>query len=241
MGGASITNCLWDRASVTLDDDTFSRDYYFYNNLLRGGTIVVRYGLGGIWRIKDNLFDQTTITQSGSISNCYNGYVTGYSRLSPSDPADVLLTNAPVYRTNFLGNFYYPTNDGMLSTLINAGSRNATNAGLYHYTVSTNLIAGAQIKETNSIVDIGFHYVAVNSSGNCIDTDSDGLPDYFEDTDGDGSYNSSIDLSDWHTSDTDGDDTHDYQEYLRGRNPRVADAVSDTNNVINFQVYTPLK
>src|SRR5207247_1302064 len=44
------------------------------------------------------------------------------------------------------------------SSLINAGSRNATNVGLYHYTVRLD-----QTKETNSAVDIGYHYVALSA------------------------------------------------------------------------------
>ena len=82
------------------------------------------------------------------------------------------------------------------SPLINAGSMNATNAGLYHYTTTTN-----QVKETNSVVDIGFHYVAVNGSVEPEDTDSDGTPDYLEDADGDGATDSGEtdpnDADDW--------------------------------------------
>jgi hypothetical protein len=42
------------------------------------------------------------------------------------------------------------------------------------------------------------------------------------------------------TSDRDGDGVSDYLEYLEGRNPLVSGSVPDTNNLINFQTYTPL-
>jgi hypothetical protein len=56
------------------------------------------------------------------------------------------------------------------SAAINAGTTNADLLGLYHYTTATN-----GMKETNSLVDIGFHY------GTVSDQDGDGLPDYLED------------------------------------------------------------
>ncbi|MBI3413927.1 MAG: hypothetical protein HY043_01195, partial [Verrucomicrobia bacterium] len=58
-------------------------------------------------------------------------------------------------------------------------------AGLYHYTTTTN-----QVKETNSTVDIGFHYVATtgSSSTTLVDTDADGAPDYWEDKNGNGTF-----------------------------------------------------
>ena len=89
------------------------------------------------------------------------------------------------HQTSYLGNYYYPTNDGMLSTLIDAGSRWATNAGLYQFTTTTN-----QVKEGATMVDIGFHYVAVDSNGNPIDTNGDGIPDYLSDSNGNGSVDS---------------------------------------------------
>ncbi|MDH7501953.1 MAG: hypothetical protein QHJ82_04455 [Verrucomicrobiota bacterium] len=54
-------------------------------------------------------------------------------------------------------------------------------AGLYHHTVRPD-----QIKEENSTVDIGFHYVAADAGGVASDRDGDGLPDCFEDRNGNG-------------------------------------------------------
>jgi hypothetical protein len=209
-----------------------------YNNLFYESS--VGFGDGGDHRpnfyitFKDNLFHRCTISGNDSIYSydCdYNGYSTNYDRLTPSSPHDVILTSNIAFEAGPLGQYYQPTN----SLLINAGSRNATNAALYHYTTLTN-----QVKETNSIVDIGFHYVAVDGSGNPIDTDGDGLADYFEDSNGDGVYNTG-DISNFNNSDTDGDGVSDYLEWLQGRNPRIPNTVSDSGNLIKLRVYTPLK
>ena len=66
--------------------------------------------------------------------------------------------------------------------LTNAGSQTADLAGLYHYTTTTN-----QVKETNSTVDIGYHYVAVGTNGLPFLTWMGmGLLDYLEDANGNG-------------------------------------------------------
>ena len=137
----------------------------------------------GTWTFKDNLFDRTTVSQlAGSFTHDYNAYVTNYDHIGSYAAHDVVLTNSPTYHTGPLGRYYYPTNDGMLSLLINAGSvTNAGLAGLYHYTTTTN-----QVKETNSVLDIGFHWVAVDGQNLPVDTIWDGTPDYYEDQNGNG-------------------------------------------------------
>ena len=91
------------------------------------------------------------------------------------------------YQTGSLGGYYFPTAGSSTSftNLLNTGSRAASAAGLYHYTTTTN-----NVKESSSTVDIGFHSVAVNGSGQPMDTDADGSPDYYEDRDGDGAVDS---------------------------------------------------
>ena len=42
------------------------------------------------------------------------------------------------------------------------------------------------MKETNSIVDIGYHYVAVDANGIPFDTNTNGIPDYLDDANGNG-------------------------------------------------------
>jgi alpha-tubulin suppressor-like RCC1 family protein len=92
-------------------------------------------------------------------------------------PHDVIVTNGYKWQSSWLGSYYLPIN----SPLINHGSTNANLLGLYHFTTQTN-----QVKETNSIVDIGYHYVATDAYGNPLDTDGDGVPDFLEDANGNG-------------------------------------------------------
>ncbi|HMO99730.1 MAG TPA: hypothetical protein PKE26_11520 [Kiritimatiellia bacterium] len=126
----------------------------------------------------------------------------------------LVLTNSP-FRTGPHGTYYLDQS----SPLINAGSQAAhLEPELYHFTTATN-----HLKETNSVVDIGFHY------GTPIDTDGDGLYDYVEDGNGDGLYEpDAYDPSDWLNADTDGDGLNDHDEFLlHHTDPQNADTDGD--------------
>jgi len=146
------------------------------------------------WTVQDNLFDSVTVaTSTGSLTNSYNGYCNTATLPSPST-GNVILTTAD-YQTGPLGRFYYPTNGANLNSLRNAGSRNATNACLFQYTTTPD-----EVKETNSIVDIGFHWVSLNSQLTAAqDTDADGVFDYAEDVNSNGGYDASAGETDWLT------------------------------------------
>jgi hypothetical protein len=179
------------------------------------------------WRFYDNLFDHISLSQdSATLSTDYNAYIGPTNRLR----ADThYVTNATFTYTNGpLGRFYHHT-----TSLVDAGSRNSTNAGLYHFTTRASLL-----KETNTVVDIGFHYVVTDANGTPLDLDGDGVPDYYEDTNGNGS----VELTeiDWKNADTNGDGVNDGLELLQGRNPRGG-TLTDTNNLVNLRVFTPLK
>jgi hypothetical protein len=65
-----------------------------------------------------------------------------------------------------------------------------------------------------------------------IDTDGDGVTDYWE----------AILGTNPNLPDTDNDGVDDYTEFIQGRNPNDPNgAVSDTTGLINLQVYTPLR
>ncbi len=184
---ANITNCLFERTYVSLDDRASDQQWYFYNNLFHGGRFYYRIRADNPLALAyDNLFDGTSVSQGDRgadfTGSDYNGYVVNKSRLKPNGTNDKILANTPVYDVGPLGNtYYYPTSDGLLSTLINAGSRSASAAGLYHFTTRTD-----QTKEGSSQVDIGYHYVALGGNGEPVDTDGDGIADYLEDPNGNG-------------------------------------------------------
>jgi hypothetical protein len=227
------TNNLFDRVNTTLTLYA-PMPVLAFNNLFREGSVTFYNSVGTNWVLKDNLFDKTTLYTYTlvSLSNDYNGFVTNFTRFGPPYSAhDVILTNSPDYQTSFAGSFYIPTN----SPLINAGSRTANLAGLYHFCAVTN-----QVKETNSVVDIGFHFVAFNlGTGQPADQDGDGLADYLEDRNGNGTADAGE--TSWLLADTDGDGVNDYIELLQGRNALSGGATNDVNGVIKLQVYTPLK
>jgi hypothetical protein len=189
-----LTNCLLERVYASLATSD-GNSPYIRNSLFLGGTFNFAPNVTNAF-VKDNFFDQTVIPTNTSVytiyNGGYNGFVTGYNRLLPTNATDVVLGISPPYQAGPLGFYYQPTS----SLLINKGHTTADQVGLYHYTVTTNLVSSLEIKETNSVVDIGYHYVAVDINGNPIDTDGDGLPDYLEDTNGNGIFDAG-DLGDW--------------------------------------------
>lgn len=182
----SITNCLFERVENYTEPQFTNGTAVIENCLYYGGTIFCD-SYTGTNLIANTLFDRTQVNYNDPTNRGgFNAFVTNYSRIQPTSPSDIILANTD-YVPGPLGQFYYPTNGGNLSRLINAGSTNAYYVGLYHFTVVTNFAGGLEINETNSVVDVGFHYVALDSNGNPTDRHGDGIPDYLDpDTDGDG-------------------------------------------------------
>ncbi|MBI3851946.1 MAG: hypothetical protein HY298_16945 [Verrucomicrobia bacterium] len=194
-GGNSTTvivnNNLFYRSSFSASGSFTNSSLSLSNNLFVGlpSKIILVQPAGCVWNAFNNVFDTCWIGPAATCTNGYNAYINSTNRISPTNVNDIVLTNALGYQSGPLGDFYQPTN----SSLINAGSvTNAGWVGLYHYTVTTN-----QVKEASSTVDIGFHYVAV-TNGVPIDTDSDGMPDYLEDANGNGTVNSGE--TDWQSA-----------------------------------------
>ena len=217
------------------------------------------------WTVKDNLFDGATATSSGSgyVAASHNGYTNATATLGGSGNKTSLV---PDYQTGPLGRYYYPTTGAgsSLTNLINAGSvTNAGLAGLFHHTTTTNLLlvatnnigAGTEVhiyssREGSSALDIGFHYVAnselyradngkLHATQKVCDVDGDGLPDYAEDYDGDGVFESPE--SSWLATDGDYDNLLDGEEIAWGTNPAVADTDGDgiTDGVENWNGTNP--
>jgi hypothetical protein len=111
-----------------------------------------------------------------AMSHGYNGYI-NTSQLAGSSVSNIVLS-AFSHQAGPSGLYYQGQSDFM-----DRGSRTADQAGLYHYTTTAN-----QAKEAGSRVDLGYHYVAVNTvtyDYPPIDTDGDGTSDVEEDLNGD--------------------------------------------------------
>jgi hypothetical protein len=215
------SGAAWDfytqTGSVNLDNNLFqytplaayaSGAFGAFNNLYRGDSgdefYVYAYS-GSAVTNRDNAFDATSVSIAGT--NGHNAYLNGASVWTTVQTNDI--TTNLTWVAGPLGNFYQATN----SPLINHGSRSAALASLYHYTVTTNEVP----ETTNSAVAIGYHYVALGTNGLPLDANGDGIPDYLEDSNGDGVYGAG-DLANW-----------------------LGSANSDSNGIIALQVYTPLR
>ncbi len=175
---AGLTNVLFNRVfqEITLYSDVTN---YWFNATCYGGSFnAVSYFSSDALRVHDALFVNTSLETD--VVSSHIGYL-GSGRLAPNTNATDRVLASLAFQTGPLGSFYVPTN----TALANNGSRHATNAGLYHYTMLTN-----NVKETNTTVDIGFHYVATDAYGIPFDYDGDGVADYWEDLNGNGSADS---------------------------------------------------
>lgn len=151
-----FTNCLFERAwAQAFVNNTNAIVISYRNCTFLGGSCDADFCTSNQVTCFDSIFDHTTINQvAGSATHNYNAYFSGSNRFTPNAANDVILDELR-YEVGPLGAYYIPTN----SAVINAGSQTADFSGLYHYTTSL-----AQTKETNSTVDIGFHYVAVSTT-----------------------------------------------------------------------------
>ena len=196
-----FTNCLFFRVFTAFWDQMDAASFTFQNCTFYEGVLAMgrdSWQSPSFWTVRNSAFDGTAFSWSDNFNkdaahtafdyNAYNSantnwqtypypYPPNYGTLEVVGPHDVIVANGYNWQSGWLGNFYLPTN----SSLINTGSVTADIIGLYHFTMQTN-----QVKETNSIVDIGYHYVALNSSGNPIDSNNDSIPDYLEDANGNG-------------------------------------------------------
>ncbi len=171
-----FTNNVIEWPQLNFDSGGTSSLIHLRNNLFRNSRLDL-YNLTNTSTAMDNIFDTTdSFDHSHSISNGWNAYfaTTNYLTAGVSNTNLVSL----VYQSGALGKYYQATN----SPLLNRGSlTNAGLIGLWHFTSTTN-----NVKETNSVLNIGNHYVATDASGNPLDGDADGWPDYYEDGNGNG-------------------------------------------------------
>jgi hypothetical protein len=199
-----LTNCLLYRASVWLGYGRTDGDMNLRNCTFHGGNLQIDRILDpgdpplghAKVSVRDCAFDGTVVTTADQMATNaaytdygWNAYATNVSGTTPAGTND--LTSVTYnWQTNVLGNFYLPSD----SVLKDAGSlTNAALAGLYHHTTQTN-----QVAETTNHLDIAYHYIACDANGNPVDTDGDGIPDYFEDANGNGVVDSAE--TDWNSA-----------------------------------------
>lgn len=191
-----FTNNLFDHVTLTLGNSTNAFSAWLFNNTFYASTNAFLPASGNAWIVRDNYFHSVSNTQNTNLNgrHNYNGYYSpGTTRLTPNAANDKVVTSAAPFVSGALGSFYHISS----SPLVNAGSRTSANAGLYHYTTQT-----SNAKEGNTHVDIGFHYVGVNTNGLPWDEDGDGYPDYQEDRNGNGVFDSGSGETDWGSSNT---------------------------------------
>ncbi len=230
----SLTNCLFERVWAQCGpglSDNWQAPSVVQNCLFRGGMFDF-FNAEFDTVVRNNLFDGTSIPGEGANGVIdHNGYLSGADMLQ-SGSGDVFLGASPVYQSGPLGNYYLPAGSAVLS----AGSATADQLGLYHYTTQI-----SQHPQGTAVVDLGYHYIALNSAGQPLSSDGVGLPDYIADTNGDGVYNAG-DFSNWLVGTTGAAGVNDFVAWQLGLNPRVTTApVKTASNFLGLQIYTPLQ
>jgi hypothetical protein len=184
-----ITNTLFERENLSFSNSvTSGYKVSLQNSLMYGGAYSAN-APSSSWLIRDNIFDNAMLIETaGASTHDHNAYINSSTNDFPVNTGDIPLSSFN-YSVGPLGNYYQPTN----SPLLNCGSQSAASAGLFHYTVLTN-----EVKETTNQVSIGLHYVALDPNGTPIDYDGDGVHDYAEDANGNGTVDSGE--TDWQSA-----------------------------------------
>lgn len=225
-----------DTLDATLHNNLFVRENFsasgpltlnLRNNLFLHTGVQLELDADGQGTAYDNVFDHCVLDEAcapGVLAHSHNAYINVkdydgvQAQINPLQVDSDKVLPSFDYAAGPLGNFYQLSTD-----LIDQGSRSANDAGLYHHTTQVN-----QTKEadgTLATVDIGLHYIALNATGAPKDTDNDGLADYWEDTNGNGSF-AVGDFSNWNDADTDDDGMPDGWEW-RTFNTFVRDGTGD--------------
>ncbi|HTI72503.1 MAG TPA: hypothetical protein VMF06_21185 [Candidatus Limnocylindria bacterium] len=243
----TLWNNLLERTAVNFSQGYFTAannplDFDLLNNTVWYCSLTIVYNdttatLHPGWVLQDNLFDNTSISFTGNgsyltyVSRSYNGYAPA-TATTLGGTSDTTLTSVVYNSVSAVGWTWYVGSTPSVGTTDYDSTRTGAAAGLYHYTRST-----SQTKETTSSLDIGFHYVALVSN-KPADSDSDGIPDYLEDSNGDGTY-AAGDISNWQNADTDSDGMPDGWEYTYGLNPLANDTSGDpdADGVTNLGEY----
>ena len=171
-----VKNNVFERCNLTVESGDYLNDYYpgndpdyfefdyematkFYNNLFWNGSVTI---FGNDYPCEEQLLSP----DFSFYNNAFDNASTSINALwmDYADNADIGTSSSGVsdhyvssfnYATGPLGPWYQASTD-----LIDEGTTNAGDLGLYWFTTQTN-----QVPETNSIVDIGFHYAVLDTNG----------------------------------------------------------------------------
>lgn len=196
----NITNCFFYRTQLYFDNTDVNPNMAIENCTMVDGFMVIgrnTWNPPSSLLVENNAFDGTGFAWSDQFNSETNYTVENYNSYNPNNASwqtfsypysqvygtmqtvglnDVMVTNYD-WEASWFGENYLPSS----SPLITAGSTTANLIGLFHFTTQTN-----QTVEGDSVVDIGYHYVATDQYGNPLDTNGDGIPDYLEDINGNG-------------------------------------------------------
>ena len=170
----TLLNNLFERSTVSLVNEysTYMSDIAddalaltAYNNLFWQSDLGLTYNdsncwIHPAWTINDNLFDTSANSLGGNGS--YTNYIgisnNGFYGVASSigGTNNLTVTNL-TYAASWLGSWYIGSSS---PTLLYAGSRSASNAGLYDYTIQT-----SQVPDGTNTVSIGYHYPATDANG----------------------------------------------------------------------------
>ena len=167
----ALTNNVFERVNFSLgtgSDTTLTA--YARNNLFRAcATVNLNAASANAWEWRDNLLDATTLWQYyGGVANGNNAYRSCARQLTPAGGGNLTLTTLS-YTADAWGRRWYAT---AAPGLVDAGSRSASAAGLYHHTTQT-----SQAQEAATPVDVGFHYIPLDpETGAALDATTMGCP-----------------------------------------------------------------
>jgi hypothetical protein len=180
-----LSNNIFERVPFTLYSVS---SLWCQNNLFRTNYCQLWNAGSNEWAFHDNVFENCVLDPYGPMTNSHNGYIGMSSRLEPTNGTEVIYSSVD-WQEAPLGWF------DLLPTypLIDSGSRtNSGQVGLYQYTCKAN-----QAKDGYTRLDLGHHYVALDAYGQPFDYDSDGLPDYLEDLNGNGAFDAGTAETSW--------------------------------------------
>ena len=180
-----FTNCLMQRVDMELWNGSAGDTRVTWDCTFFGGEYYIERTSGGsaFVSVRNSSFDGTSISTSDYYGSNptysdynYNAYTNSTDPFSIGGANDVTGVSFS-WESSWFGNYYLPSD----SALLEKGSMNANMLGLYYFTTQTN-----QTIEGDSLVDIGYHYVATDQYGNPLATFGDGIPNYLDDPNGNG-------------------------------------------------------